>query len=177
MNKKFEHSVEKGLFTSRWLLLPFYLGLMLSVVLLLARFIEDLILLIPEVFSVTESELILKVLTLVDLCLIANLLVIICFSSYESFVSKIDFDNGKNRPDWLGQVGFSTLKVKVISSIAAISAIELLKVYIDIENYTQAHIMWMVIIFSVFMIAGVMFAFMDKMAHKTPATDNTESNS
>jgi uncharacterized protein (TIGR00645 family) len=176
MNKQIEHAFERGLFFSRWLLLPFYLGLIFSVFLLLLRFIEDFVALAPQIFTLSESELIVNLLTLVDLCLIANLLVIISFSGYESFISKIDFDNNKDRPDWLGQVGFSTLKVKVISSIAAISAIELLKIYIDLRSYTQTQILWMVVIFSVFMIAGVMFSLMDKMAQKSVVFNYEEKN-
>ncbi|WMS86087.1 TIGR00645 family protein [Pleionea litopenaei] len=162
--KHIEHGFEKRLFSSRWLLAPFYVGLIIAVLLLLLRFFEDLILLVPQVFSLDESTLVLKVLTLVDLCLMANLLVIIVFSSYESFVSRVDIKNQQERPSWLGRVGFSSLKVKVISSIAAISAIELLKVYLDINNYSHTQVLWMVIIFSVFVIAGVLFALMDRMS-------------
>ncbi len=164
--KKIERTFENGLFNTRWLLVPFYVGLIIAALLLLLRFFEDLILLVPQVFSLDESTLVLKVLTLVDLCLIANLLVIITFSSYESFVSKLDVNDENERPNWMGQVGFSTLKVKVISSIAAISAIELLKAFLNINQVTQVELMWKVIIFGCFMIAGVMFALMDKMGHK-----------
>ncbi|NVJ50633.1 MAG: TIGR00645 family protein [Gammaproteobacteria bacterium] len=162
--KQIEHGFEKRLFSSRWLLAPFYVGLLIAVALLLLRFFEDLIMLVPQVFSLDESTLVLKVLTLVDLCLMANLLVIIVFSSYESFVSRVDIKNHSERPSWLGRVGFSSLKVKVISSIAAISAIELLKVYLDINNYSHTQVLWMVIIFAAFVVAGVLFALMDRMS-------------
>ena len=162
--KFIEHFFERCLFASRWLLAPFYVGLIISAGLLLIKFFGELSHLILHIFTISESELIIHVLTLIDVSLIANLLFIITFSGYESFVSKIDIGEHEDRPDWMGKVGFAGLKLKVIGSIVAISAIELLKVYINIEAYEERDIMWRVIIHLSFVFSGVLFALSDKLS-------------
>ena len=114
----------------------------------------------------TGNELILSVLTLVDVALIANLLIIIIFSGYESFVSKIDIDTHEDKPGWMGKVGFGALKVKVIGSIMAISAIELLKVFVNSGEYVVEEIQWKVMIHLTFVLSGVLFAVMDWLGNK-----------
>lgn len=183
--KKLEHLLEVIIFNSRWLLAPFYLGLVGGIVILLIKFGQ-------EFFHVTghglsgngsESDVILAILTLVDMSLVANLLIIIIFSGYENFVSKIDTGGHEDRPDWMGKVDFSGLKIKVIASIVAISAIELLKVFVDIGTgpevaaaqnealvWTNADkaIVWKVGIHILLVVSGVLFAVMDKIAESTP---------
>jgi len=126
-----EKFLEVLIFNSRWLLAPFYVGLVAGIFILLVKFGQEFLHLLPHVLSGPESEIILAILTLVDMSLFANLLIIIIFSGYENFVSKIDTAGHEDRPDWMGKVDFSGLKVKVIASIVAISAIELLKVFVD----------------------------------------------
>jgi uncharacterized protein (TIGR00645 family) len=163
-----EKYFEKFLFASRWLLAPFYLGLMLGVVILLYKFSVSLYYLVKNltVGKASESEIVLSILTLVDITLLANLLIIIIFSGYESFVSKIEVEDHEDRPDWMGKVGFSTLKIKLIGSIVAISGIELLKVFVNIEEYDEWKVQWKVIIHLTFVVSGVLFAIMDKTSSK-----------
>ena len=159
-----EHKFERALFASRWLLTPFYIGLVISVLLLMFKFFHELAHLISTILTLTESEVMVGVLTLIDLSLIANLLFIIIFSGYESFVSKLDVSDHEDKPDWIGKVDFTGLKIKLIGSIVAISAIELLKVYINLANYETSYIQWKVTIMVAFVISGVLLALMDKLS-------------
>ena len=120
--KAIEHLLEVLIFNSRWLLAPFYLGLVVGIGMLLVKFGQELIHAVPNIFVASESEVVLAVLALVDLSLVANLLLIVIFSGYENFVSKINTKGHEDRPEWMGQVDFSSLKIKVIASIVAISA-------------------------------------------------------
>jgi uncharacterized protein (TIGR00645 family) len=162
---KIENLFEKALFKSRWLLAPFYLGLVLSIILLLVKFFEEFIHMAATVFTVSASKLVIEILHLIDLSLIASLLVIIVLSGYESFVSKIDVDQHEDKPSWMGKLGFSELKIKVIGSIVAISAIDLLTVYLNMQEHTETELFWKVVIHVSFVVSGVLFALMDKIAH------------
>lgn len=181
--KIIENLLESLMFNSRWLLAPFYLGLVAGIFILLVKFVQEFAHLIPHVLSGPESEIILAILTLVDMSLVANLLIIIIFSGYENFVSKINTAGHEDRPDWMGKVDFSGLKIKVIASIVAISAIELLKVFVDMGTELQdtaSHttaaiwtmadkaIAWKVGIHILLVVSGVLFAVMDKIAESTP---------
>ncbi len=171
--KKIEHALEVLMFNSRWLLAPFYIGLVVGIALLLVKFLQEFFHILPHIFDSTESELILAVLTLVDMSLVANLLIIIIFSGYENFVSKIDTGNHEDRPDWMGKVDFSGLKVKLIASIVAISAIELLKVFVKVDTLPPEQLSWggalgwKVAIHFVLIVSGVLFAVMDRVAEGT----------
>ena len=120
-----ENGLESTIFRSRWLLAPFFLGLVFSIVLLLVKFIEELLHLSMEIFVASESDVIVGILALVDMALVASLLLMIIFSGYEIFVSKINVAGHEDRPDWMGKVNFSGLKLKVIGAIVAISAIDI----------------------------------------------------
>lgn len=173
--KKIEDALEKSLFISRWLLVPFLIGLIISAILLMVKFIGELSHLIIDIHSLSEIELVLGVLSMVDLTLIASLIFIIVFSSYESFVSKFDTIDREDKPAWMGKVDFSALKMKVIGSIVAISSIELLKVFINLKNYDQQEILWKVIIFIAFVISGVLFAVMDRLSsHQNHSSSNPQ---
>ena len=171
MLEKVEHSLEGAIFNSRWLLAPFYLGLIVSIVLLLVKFMQELFHMVPDILVMTEAELVVGILTLVDLSLVGSLLLMIIFSGYEIFVSKIDVTDHKDRPDWMGKVDFSGLKLKVIGAIVAISAIELLKAFVNIPKNPSPEyldmIMWKAIIHMTFVVSGVLFAVTDKIAAST----------
>lgn len=164
-----EKVIEETLFRSRWLLAPLYLGLVFALALLLAKFVLKFIKLIPTVFDPAGSALILGVLELVDVVLIANLLLMIIFSGYENFVSKIDAVQGHvDKPDWMGKIDYSALKLKVIGSIVAISSIELLKVFISVSqtaSIPREDVVLLVVIHLTFVISGVLFALMERILH------------
>jgi uncharacterized protein (TIGR00645 family) len=157
------------MFSSRWLLAPFYLGLVLAIVLLLARFVQEFLHLAPRVLEDDGGEVIVGILSLVDVALVANLLLIIVFAGYESFVSKIQAAEHEDRPDWMGKVDFSDLKIKLIGSMAAISGIELLKALMKIDSLTTEELAWKVGIHLTFVVSGVLFALMDRLGRHGPA--------
>lgn len=165
--EKLEHLFERSLFSSRWLLIPFYVGLVLSIILLLIKFIEEFWHMASHVITVSAGELVIEVLHLIDLSLIASLLVIIVLSGYESFVSEIDLANNEDKPSWMGQLGFSELKIKLIGSIVAISAIDLLTVYLNMKDHTETELFWKVVMHLSFVLSGVLFAVMDKIAYSS----------
>jgi uncharacterized protein (TIGR00645 family) len=162
--KRVETVFEKTLFASRWLMAPFYAGLAGSLVLLLASFCQELWHLVLNVGSLTPADTVLGALSLIDLSLAGNLLLIVIFSGYENFVSKLNIDEGEDKFEWRGTVDFATLKLKLIASIVAISGIHLLKTFMDVSKHTKEDIMWMVIIHMIFVISGVLMALMDKLA-------------
>lgn len=177
--KALEHFLEVIIFNSRWLLAPFYLGLVAGIVILLIKFAQEFFHVAGHALSGSESEVILAILTLVDMSLVANLLIIIIFSGYENFVSKIDTAGHEDRPEWMGKVDFSGLKIKVIASIVAISAIELLKAFVNVGNLgtpgeewrwtvEDKALAWKVGIHILLVVSGVLFAIMDKIAESTP---------
>jgi uncharacterized protein (TIGR00645 family) len=169
-----EKLLEKVVFNSRWLLAPFYLGLLGAIVVLLVTFAGEFFHMLAHVTSATEGEIIVGILSLIDMALIGNLLLIIIFSGYENFVSKIDTADHEDRPEWMGHVDFSDLKMKVIGSIVAISAIELLKSFMHMSaaEMTPAgnvELAWKVGIHLTFVLSGVLFALMDWLSEKRKA--------
>lgn len=166
--KKIEHFIERFIFASRWLLAPFYIGLVGAIVLLLFKFAKEFIHLLPVVVTGEGSQVMVGVLTLVDVALVANLLLIIIFAGYENFVSKIDTGDHEDRPDWMGHVSFTDLKIKVIGSIVAISGIELLKAFVNVEAYTNEQLAWKVGLHMAFVTSGVLFALMDRLTSGKP---------
>jgi len=162
--KNLEHRFELFIFNSRWLLAPFYVGLIAGIGLLLIKFVKAFLAALPEVFTGSSGEAMIAILTLVDITLVANLLLIIIFAGYENFISKIDTHEHEDRPDWMGHVSFSDLKLKLIGSIVAISGIELLKYFVNVKQHTDHDLMWVVIIHLTLVFSGVMFALMDRLS-------------
>ncbi|MEW6016814.1 MAG: TIGR00645 family protein [Pseudomonadota bacterium] len=161
--------LEGGLFHARWLMAPFYVGLVAALAALLFVFAKKLIVAIPTVGGMSAEEAILLVLSLIDLSLAGNLLLIVIFSGYENFVSKIDTANHEDRPSWMGTVDFSGLKMKLIASIVAISAISLLRAFMQLSEGhgpDEQGLFWLVVIHLTFVVSGVLLAFMDWLAAK-----------
>ena len=125
-HNRLESLIERLLTTSRWLLAPFFIGLALGLVILLLKFMQELYHLAITALTVSEADAILGVLTLVDLSLTAALVLIVIFSGYENFVSRIDHTRARDWPSWMASIDFTSLKIKLLGSIVAISAIQLL---------------------------------------------------
>ena len=174
--RRIEHVMETVLFASRWLLAPFYLGLAIALAILMLKSGIEVAHLAKIALSGSESDIILGVLGLVDLTLTGSLLIIVIFSGYENFVSKIDHSGHKDWPEWMGTIDFTGLKLKLLSSIVAISAIQLLKKFMSVgPNLNEREIMWLVIIHVVFVVSSVLLALSDWMAagnHGKPANGN-----
>ena len=161
--KHVENRLERMLFASRWLLVPFYIGLVLALALLLVKFAKEFLHFAPLVFTAEGGDVIIGVLSLVDVVMVANLLIIIVFAGYENFVSRFDADQHEDWPGWMGHVGFAELKMKLIGSIVAISGIELLKAFMHVEALTNEQLAWKVGIHMTFVVSGVLFAIMDRI--------------
>ncbi|NBB52221.1 TIGR00645 family protein [Rhizobium sp. CRIBSB] len=168
-----ETRFERGLFASRWLMAPMYVGLVVALAMLTVVFGAELARYAPRVLVMDSEEVILVVLTLIDLTLAGNLLLIVLFSGYENFVSKLDISGDVDRPSWMGTVDFSGLKMKLIASIVAISGIYLLKQFMEIgapgseTPLNEPYLMWLVIIHLTFVVSGVLLALMDWLTAQT----------
>src|SRR6185503_2182802 len=160
---KIETTLEHWVFRSRWLLAPFFVGLLIAIVALLLKFAKSLWALLLAMFTLPADQMIIDILTLVDAALIASLLLIIGFSGYENFVSKIGTGDHEDRPAWMGKVGFSDLKIKLIGAIVAISAVELLKAFINMDQFTWYELSWKTGIHITFVVSGVLFAITDRI--------------
>ncbi len=158
-----EKMIEKLMYSSRWLLAPVYLGLSLILLLLTLKFFQEVIHFIPFLFSMDDSELILKVLTLIDLTLVGSLTVIVMFSGYENFVSQLDIGKKTEKLDWLGTHDYGSLKLKVSSSIVAISSIHLLKIFMNVENTDNEKIQWYVFIHLTLVTSALLMGLMDRI--------------
>ena len=181
--KRTETLLERLIFASRWLLAPFYLGLAISIIVLLVKFMAELVHLLLGAFTLSEPDVILGVLTLVDLALTGSLLIIVIFSGYENFVSKIDHSGHTDWPVWMGTIDVAALKLKLLSSIVAISAIQLLKQFMSVKTITPENekvLFWLVIIHVVFVVSSVLLALSDRIAghgasHEAPAKPEAAS--
>lgn len=166
-----EKLLEFSLFKSRWLLAPFYIGLVLSLVMLLVAFVQELVHALSGLMHAAPEDIILATLSLIDLSLAANLVVIVIFSGYENFISKIDTGNSEDRPSWMGTLDFSGLKMKLIGSIVAISAISLLRAFMSLTekdiSLDEPRLRWLVALHLTFIVSGVLFATMDWIAART----------
>ena len=173
----FQNLLEKGIFAGRWILAPLYLCLVLTLPIIGLKFLQEFWHLLTHFDSLTTQLMVIAILELVDVVLVANLLVMIIFSGYENFVSKIDVAaHHVDRPSWMGKIDYSALKLKIIGSIVAISSIELLKIFIDLGTMSpgvgaeqMVFFRWkftgMIILHGVFVVSGLIFAFTEKNAH------------
>ncbi|MBV9570994.1 MAG: TIGR00645 family protein [Alphaproteobacteria bacterium] len=165
---RIERYLEIGLFRSRWLLAPFYVGLVIALAMLLIVFVREVAEAVPRIMALDAEQMILSVLTLIDLSLAGNLVLIVIFSGYENFVSKIDTGASEDRPSWMGTLDFSGLKMRLIGSMVAISAISLLRAFVSLTEpdtaLSEQKLLWLVILHVTFLFSGVMFAFMDWLA-------------
>lgn len=174
---RLEGLLAAGLFASRWLLAPFYVGLAIALVALLGVFVCALITQVLQLFDTPWDRLpeagILMALAMIDLSLSANLLIIVILSGYENFVAQIDAAPLERRPSWMGTVDFSGLKMKLIGSIVAIAAIALLRSYLELGDHepNQAMLTWQVVIQLTFVVSGVLLALMDRIASRTEGHD------
>lgn len=164
--ERLEKWFENGLFASRWALAPFYVGLALSILLLLAVFVREFLYAAGSILTLSMEAAILKVLSLLDLALAANLVMVVILAGYENFVSKIDNKGHEDRPDWMGTTSFSGLKLKLFASIVAISGIQLLKAFMTIGQGgpSDGELLWMTAIHVAFVLTALFSALTDRFS-------------
>ena len=165
-----ETLIEKLLYASRWVMAPVYLGLSVLLVILAIKFFQEVYYIFPELLTMLEKNLILKILTLVDLTLVGSLVVMVMFSGYENFVSKINIDQDTEKLAWLGKMDSSSLKLKLSSSIVAISAVHLLKVYMEFkpeaeDTLAETKLMWLLIVHLGFVVSSLVMSYTYRMEH------------
>ena len=161
-----ERVFERLMYASRWIMAPIYLGLSLVLIALAVKFFQEVIHLVPTLLTTSEVDLILVTLTLIDLALVGGLIVMVMFSGYENFVSKLDIDEDDEKLSWLGSLDSNSLKNKVSASIVAISSIHLLKVFMNLKEYDETKIMWFVLIHLTFVLSAFAMGFLDKITKK-----------
>jgi uncharacterized protein (TIGR00645 family) len=158
--------VERIMYASRWLLAPIYIGLSLALVALGIKFFQEIFHVLPHVIQIGEADLVLVVLSLIDIALDAGLIIMVMFTSYENFVSRIDLSDDTEKLSWLGTLDTSTLKSKVAASIVAISSIHLLKIFVNAANVENDKLLWYVVIHITFVISAVAMGLLDKSTRK-----------
>jgi uncharacterized protein (TIGR00645 family) len=159
----FERYFEKLLFAARWLLAPVYLGLSLALVALAVKFFQETIHLLTHIQDIAESDLVLAVLAMIDLSLVGSLIVMVMFSGYENFISRIEAE-GTDALGWLGKLDAGTLKLKVATSIVAISSIHLLRIFMETPQVSNDKIFWYVVLHLTFVASAVLMGVLDRLA-------------
>jgi len=159
-----ERSIEKLLFASRWLLAPIYLGLSLALVALAIKFFQEAAHSLTGILSMAETDLVLTVLSLIDLVLVGSLIVMVMLSGYENFVSKLDTGSEQESPAWLGKLDSGGLKLKVAVSIVAISSIHLLRIFMNAQDTPNDKILWYVVLHLTFVVSAVLLGVLDRIS-------------
>ena len=164
--------LESFIFASRWIQAPLYIGLIVAQVVYCWLFMVELSHLVTGAFGpkhMTETDVMLIVLGLIDVVMIANLLVMVIVGGYETFVSRLDLDDHPDQPEWLSHVNAGVLKIKLSRAIIGISSIHLLKSFINAANLTEHTLLWQVVIHVVFLVSALAMAMVDKMMTQTLA--------
>lgn len=159
--------LEQLIFSSRWLLAPFYVGLVLSLFILMVRFARRVFTLMVHATDLTDADVTIGILNLIELSLMGSLVLMVILSGYENFVSRLDVSTTSDRLAWMGRIGFAELKLKLLSSIVAISAIRLLEAFLDPHDITDRELGWLVGIEMAFVVSGVLLAWMDRLTGRS----------
>lgn len=165
-----ERWVEKMLYAGRWLLAPIFLAMNLALLALGVKFFVEVTHLLGSMLTMPETDMILVILTLIDMALVGSLIVMVMISGYENSVSQLELDEGTEKLRWLGKLDASSLKNKVAASIVAISSIHLLKVFMNAQSIANDKIMWYVILHMTFVLSAFIMASLDKLG-KTGASE------
>lgn len=160
--KRLEHAIESIILASRWLLVAFYLGLAVALAVYALAFGKKLFEFTTKVMVIGDTDTILKILGLIDAALVASLVVMVIISGYENFVSR--FDNHSGEVHWLGTIDVGSLKIKVASTIVAISSIHLLQVFLNHASYTSDQLMWLTLMHLAFVLSALILALIDKIS-------------
>ncbi len=161
-----EQLIERLMYASRWIMAPIYLGLSLVLLALSIKFFQEIFHLIPNIFAIREVDLVLITLSLIDIALVGGLIVMVMFSGYENFVSRLDVEEEEEKLGWLGKLDAGSLKNKVAASIVAISSIHLLKIFMNTENINNDKIMWYLLIHITFVMSAFAMGYLDKITRQ-----------
>lgn len=162
-----ERIFETLLYRSRWFLAPIYFGLTFAVIALGIKFFQEVFHLLMHIFTLAEADMILVILSLIDIAMVGGLLIMVMMSGYENFVSQIDIEENEEKLSWLGKMDSSSLKAKIAASIVAISSIHLLKVFMALEGIDNEKLKWYVIIHLTFVLSAFLMGYLDKIGKPT----------
>jgi len=165
--KRLELAIESIILASRWLLVIFYLGLGLALAVYAVSFGKKLVEFMSQVLILDDIDTILKMLGLIDAALVASLVVMVIISGYENFVGRFDREH-EGEVHWLGTIDVGSLKVKVASTIVAISSIHLLQIFLNAATYTEGQLMWLTIMHLAFVLSALLLAYIDRIGAKKP---------
>ncbi|MFM5562525.1 TIGR00645 family protein [Aeromonas veronii] len=161
-----ENMFERLMYASRWIVAPIYLGLSLILLALGVKFFQEILHILPNILEMKEVDLVLVTLSLIDITLVGGLIVMVMFSGYENFVSRLDVGDESDKLVWLGKLDAGSLKNKVAASIVAISSIHLLKVFMNAENLPNDKIKWYLLIHITFVLSAFAMGYLDKLTRK-----------
>jgi len=170
--KRLEHFIESIILASRWLLVAFYLGLTVALGLYAISFGKKLLEFVSKIFVLEDTDTILKMLGLIDAALVASLVVMVIISGYENFVSR--FDNAEGELSWLGKIDAGSLKIKVASTIVAISSIHLLQVFLNAAQFTNDKLLWLTVMHMAFVVSALFLAYIDRVMAQTKKDKDAE---
>lgn len=162
-----KRAIELVLFASRWLLVPFYLALTASLLFLLVKGGQEMVHYVTLLPQMTETDVVLAVLSLIDLTFTGSLVVIVIFSGYENFVAPIKTGDAVDWPEWMSKIEFTGLKLKLLSSIVVLSGIQLLKAMLNLKALSDRELAWYVTVHVVFVVSGLLLAWTDKLSGET----------
>jgi uncharacterized protein (TIGR00645 family) len=157
-------AIETALFAGRWLLAPLYLAMLVLLAMLVVRFMIEIVHAVPELLRMDETQLVMLTLSLIDLSLAANLVVLVILTGYENFVSRIELVEGDPRPRWMGDIDYSGLKLKLMGSITAIAAVHVLRVFFEVRTEPDRVVYWQAGLMIAFVITGLLLALTDRVA-------------
>ncbi|MDF2467388.1 MAG: putative rane spanning protein [Ramlibacter sp.] len=158
------HLLSQLIFTSRWLQLPLYLGLIVAQAVYVGLFLKEVLHLVSHANEMNETMIMLMVLSLIDVVMVSNLLIMVIIGGYETFVSRLDIENHPDKPEWLGHVNAGVLKVKLAMALISISSIHLLKTFIEADHKSPETIKWQVIIHTAFLFSALFMAWVDRIS-------------
>jgi len=164
--KNVETTIEKAMYRSRWLLAPIYLGLTLALVALAIKFFQEILHMLPLILQMKEADMVLVVLSLIDMAMVGGLIVMVMMSGYENFVSQLDIAETDEKLSWLGTMDTSSLKMKIAASIVAISSIHLLKIFMNAQNIDNDKLLWYVILHLTFVLSAFAMGVLDQLHKK-----------
>ncbi len=165
IEQRVRRNLGRALFVARWLMVPFYVGLLGALGLLAFKFVQKLIAAVLVLPSQSSDDTIFTVLSLVDLSLVANLVVIVIFAGWENFVGRFLKATADEQPDWLGTLNFGALKLKLLASIIAIASILILETFVHIDEVPKQDAAWQLAILLGLGVTGLLLAAMDRLGN------------
>jgi uncharacterized protein (TIGR00645 family) len=164
IEQRIQRNLSRAMFAARWIMAPIYIGLLVALVLVVVKFVQNLAEAIPGFLMLPTNETIILVLTLVDLSLVANLVVIVIFAGGENVVGRLLASHSADGPVWLGGLDFATVKLRLIGSVVAIAAIQILETFVHIDEVRTQHAAWRLAILLGIGAVGVLLALADRLS-------------